>query len=1757
MGSRNTLWDTGHDEEVQVDQRALIDKVLARYSGEFTVFRELLQNADDAAARTVEIHFNTEAYLAKVESGIQPPETEPSFSPSTLPNLKTQPLAQWSFRNDGMPFRDEDWNRLTKIAVGNPDERKIGAFGVGFYSLFSVTDEPFVQSGQKWMGFYWKDNKDQLYTRRGDLSSPPSIGPSGAPWTSFDMPLREASPLPGLPADIARFLATSLTFMTNLRDVSMFFDDHRLARIQKDVGVSKSLIMPSNLKTKSPQGIMEVKAVDSSDLHVTAKVMRCVYQTGTEKEGVPAKSSRSSGGFFSSLLGSLSTHTLSRTPEPQPPTKEPEPFEALESSVLLKVYSAQVDVKLDKQMSTELERATKKKPPTTCSLSLIYTGKYEFDASEPEDEWQFKDSEGVFQGLRADLDGKGTAKVFIGHATSQSTGIGGHISTRFIPTVERESIDLVDRNVSQWNKELLYVGGFLARLVYEVQMSDIREAWNQVEKGLGPNNAMDETAIVGLESTSTHALRFFSFYPTTPSSVVGSQMEASFFSCAQDQSVPIISTKGIRSASEVRYYHPTFQSFMKNLPMLPKSVADGALAMVAALRRKGMLPDVSFKDVIGELSQRTLTEEEMVECLKWRINLDTGGIKERDKELVRKQFLDSAVFFVPNDERFKEERTIRLASIETFVSPKNVIPATLPLPPHTLPLSVSKNFTPDSLRSFFGWRDLDVVEWVEYLIAPATLETLPEDENMTISAEFSEQVLNIVAKMWSSISTARQTQMITLLRDKTVIPTRSGLKTPGESYFSNANVFQDLPIVAFLSGTAIKGSIEKFLTSLGVMKHVDIHIVLDRFVNCLPPHYSTVYSLKLVFRMINTGDWGVEDLMKYLVAVKTSLKPTELEKLRHTAAFPQEREPNTDSSSPQMRTTPSELYEPSNVFRVLQLPVLDWGTQRWKSKSEEAKILFDLGLRRYPDLPVIIGLMASPDPKIRRTALKYFLDEFYTRYSRSYNPSDFLHLAYIPAVKPDGTHFLARHNEVFMDPECAVMGFSLAKQGLRNVVCTKLRLQMDPPTCSIMDILLASPPADPETARKCFEYLTSRMAEFSSAEIDRLREAPIVPTTPSETGSSDIVQELIMARPRECFFKCDRELSSSRIYAKLFTFVDFGATANHFLRVCGVKDQPSIQDVATLLVEDPKGFLELAGSHTVYLEQLRTIAAYGNYTSDLISQMRASPFLLGYRRTPRSTEETSASGNEPNEKDDCDLTFDLLKPTEVAIVDDSIAYSLFSGSIYAAPEEDILEAFYQKLGSPRITSLVKEEYQPLEIEECESKSAAETRNLIIERFPLLLHNRNTRASVRPVWLSQDDNFTVRNCQKIELKRTLTILGESISKTQEVSATAIFTGTGETSRARLYLSEDDQLDMFEVANSMCKFLLKNPHPQDSLLFMTILSTDLQALGRRGYPVHRILHQHKVESEHRAARRAEGAKGRRQLVEASPSSGATPARVTPYNPPKIRSSSGSGLSGLLKSIKNQIDKVSIRFTDRRLVAMSQTLPENIDGGVTPWSNIEHNIQMAIDDCHPESEHLLEIRQRMTMVNESLEGGYCDISGCDKNFHAMPGVISGYQIFIAHGILSNSSVFPDQVPDSVKICLPDGLDVPSPHDILQQKQAAIQRFASFVMDPLRSLFQLMPASLHIFYDQSGDLIAFNRKGSLFLNLRFYEGWHDIDVSEGRSEKALISWYFILAHEIAHNLVQLHNAKHELYFSAICEKYLLEFFKHLHKCQFQQLEL
>lgn len=77
---------------------------MSRYSGEQTVFRELLQNADDASATQVEIHFRT------AQGG--PTVLHPT---EDLPNLKTKNIASITVRNDGIVFREEDWGRLKKV----------------------------------------------------------------------------------------------------------------------------------------------------------------------------------------------------------------------------------------------------------------------------------------------------------------------------------------------------------------------------------------------------------------------------------------------------------------------------------------------------------------------------------------------------------------------------------------------------------------------------------------------------------------------------------------------------------------------------------------------------------------------------------------------------------------------------------------------------------------------------------------------------------------------------------------------------------------------------------------------------------------------------------------------------------------------------------------------------------------------------------------------------------------------------------------------------------------------------------------------------------------------------------------------------------------------------------------------------------------------------------------------------------------------------------------------------------------------------------------------------------------------------------------------------------------------------------------------------------------------------------------------------------------------------------------------------------
>ena len=108
--------------------------------------------------------------------------------------------------------------------------------------------------------------------------------------------------------------------------------------------------------------------------------MKWIYTSGSEKKRInapkPSKPAASGGGFFSSLFSSFSgTSTPQRVSTPLPPAPPPVDHLAIsETSVSLSIYSASVQVRLDKKLSSEIQRSTKKNPPTKMKFELIYVG---------------------------------------------------------------------------------------------------------------------------------------------------------------------------------------------------------------------------------------------------------------------------------------------------------------------------------------------------------------------------------------------------------------------------------------------------------------------------------------------------------------------------------------------------------------------------------------------------------------------------------------------------------------------------------------------------------------------------------------------------------------------------------------------------------------------------------------------------------------------------------------------------------------------------------------------------------------------------------------------------------------------------------------------------------------------------------------------------------------------------------------------------------------------------------------------------------------------------------------------------------------------------------------------------------------------------------------------------------------------------------------------------------------------------------------
>jgi len=1308
----------GEQEQVRTNQRHLIDKILARYSAPFTVYRELAQNADDAEATALEILF----YLDKSDGA--------SGSRQIVHTVEV--------RNDGHPFQPQDWTRLCRIAEGNPDETKVGFFGVGFYSVFCLCEEPMVISGESSLVFGW--NHDNLFTTRIPNDQFQRV-------TKFIFKLREPHPLPDV-KELGGFLCSMLTFTRHLSNAKVSVGSGEILSLQK-------LIAPPDMVDSVPKWPFQL-----SSPHGLFTIQRA------EKSVVQVR---------------LTVH---------------EGENWTQSTVFASQYTANLKSNPSKQLITQMQRVTKKKPPSECHVACLVAS----------DESGFVG--GQSEGLAAEIlrgsfvPAENQGRVFIGFSTHQTTGCALHISAPVIPTVERESIDFVDPALRSWNQELLVCVGSLIRILYDDRMtkldtlfhseptptsnkhpekSDQEPAtpsglFSQVRNlvtsaarlissdllsGLDETMDTDPSPLKSSECLAIAAMRAHTFGKSTPNPNVSILIKSGFFS--GNKSTPLVITKiGVREGSACWLPYDGLESLLISTPVVRPRVLRGAepfLHEIASHQGVVGLKQITIEVACSELRHRVLDEGTFVKFLKFIIRF-----KRRHPEIGEKEdglMLQSITFSVKGVD----------APLSTFkwFSPRNLIPSSLPMTIDTLPREISDLFTSKELQKELGWfQPLPLVRWLNSVDVGLIISNSAQRDDLFVflNEEFKNQ-RNAPREVICPALLAR-------LKEIPCIETNQGLRSPSEAHLpAVTEVFPDLPCVTSRLLRDLKLS-SSFLVSLGVRNSV---------------------SLDLLFSSLEALRWDKDQsrLIKYLAGTQESLKREELARLRETK-FLRSLGGQDDSLF-----APGQLLFPSADNISLGLKVLERSSKKpLAPNSSEGRFLKNIGLRVDPELDELIESAGeqSLEPEKRARIILFMADHVESRY-QSYKPSA-VAVGFLPTDQG-----LQKPLSCFTCMDCKIMKFAVVEESIRSAAL-RLGVQEHPSSDLLVARLLETihqlPVPEESLLIAMFEYLSGRMRYFDGAQWKLLKREPFIPSN----GAFRRVSEVYLG---------SHQTVNSHDSSSLFEIVNFSGSANAFIARCGVREQPSLDEICTLLASDPKFVLSvrLKGDVDRYLGILRQVSSrFGELSGEVIRKMRKSSCLVGLRRRQDGASE-------------------LCSSSQVSLIDDTLLEQLFDP--LSAPLETGLEKLYESLGAQWIS---KETARTFTIvgEWRSTPISIELTQLIVERAPLILDGRkNPRLLASSLFPNKLSCWVVDNI--------VANLSYRASHSKQEVTSCVLPAKGVQAGLNLFVVE--QFDFFDVGQALGNHLFDQCRLEDAFMISRMLETPLDVLKSRGFPVDRVLLQ----------------------------------------------------------------------------------------------------------------------------------------------------------------------------------------------------------------------------------------------------------------------------------------------------------------------------
>jgi hypothetical protein len=1666
----------------------------------------MIQNAADASATKVTIKFETLPSLT-VPS---PSSTDPTaLLKHTISN---HTLRRLLISNNGLPFSEKDWARLKRIADGNPDETKIGAFGVGFYSVFDDCEEPFVSSGSQAMAFYWKGNA--LFTRRLDLGETPSRD------TTFVLDYRnDSSPVPSL-MQLCQFLSSSLTFVA-LEEIELWIDDWNLLKLSKKTAPGVNVPIPRDVETKTNEGLMKVTSITQEIAQVDAAWMRIVEwnpNASMFRLDNLRDTTSSLRSFFSKFTGQTGPEKPANTQQVEKVDETANMTVMLKATVFLHINTASIQPSISTALSKELERATRKPPPKRATIAILtpsYDANIATGASESQSE------------ILASILPTKAGRIFIGFPTQQTTGLNAHVSApSVIPTVERESIDLNTRYISKWNLEMLRAVGIVCRIAWSAEMSTIK---SKLAAKVGSTRAskIRKEDIVDVLPEAIHTANQFVFRESTPSSVLGQTIEDAFWMCNKNASIEVLSTCGVIPSHQTRIA-PKDLSFMDSIPALPEELVLNAKDFVQRLTDFGLVTEITVSDIKRELESNTLRPNQIMEFLSW---LSRKAVNGQLDSMSVKSLLRVAV---ANDED-KEGNPTRLivfADIAGFLNPHR-IPADLPVPPSVMPFQFTKSLSKSELEAL-GWGELSLVPWIRWLVTNAGDESLlGKEQNILKSPAFAGQVLPVLSKGWEILGTVSRQAVIEILQPQTVIPTKLGMKQPTQTYFASVRLFDDLPVVHGLNGVK-----EKFLVSLGVRKTVELGVIFDRLINT--PEAVDAKGPP-------ARRWNHVDLIRYLTSVREDIPANDIQRLKNTSICTAEN----DAQSRGTRYKIAELYEPKDSLRALGLPIIEW-PGIYNNASNEGKFLTMMGLKSYPSGSELIRLMVMSDSEKdaarKSKALAYFLNEYHTNGYAAFDIS----AVTVPFLPVEGSDNLSTPKRCFTDEGASLFGFNILQKRL-HPHASKLGVKPHPPMSDCLQTLIRQPPATQRDARTIFKYLAGRVSDLSPQDVERVGNAPIIPVAINRMSEKGPRTRLVA--PRLCY------LGDGEDYKDIFDFVDFGQEANLFLMAVGSRREPTNNEIARMLVKEPARISAAFQSSDKYLMLLRTLAEHLSVLKkdrELFSDMKKAKFLLASRDIPPQA--TAQNGKvKVSEQDTADPEEDLdirewslSTAKDIVVVDDFQSFNLFKEHIFAAPQEEALENFYVALGAIPLSSLVEEQARFGGVA-ADQSSGAKLHKVILERARLFLHDQPADSIQHGArWL--ETSFVVQVVNSITLTRSLK--GRRASHTQKRSAIV----------ARLSSNWGlcicpGKYDLYEISQSLVHLILKRPKLHSTLTLEMLLKTDLLELRARGYNVERILRQKahearmaedkrqkQMEEERRALKEKEAAWAESQAQRAQeerpePKPQTSMPGVFPESPNGKTSVDETHAAPTQSAIPERTPRglfanLSKRFGLDKNQSSSTAeqsrslLPETSTPPPPPYSasdpqnkrpeqpvsvssphRLNQELLSAVQACRPHGSSDVYSRPETNQISESKS--YCD----ERPSHDLEFVAtlpSGVNVLFVRTITDRSA-------------------------FLANNRTGINLFASVLLD-CGSIFSMRADSLSVFYDPGGKTIAFNRAGSIFCNYFYFQQLQEQSLLQSANPDrtdAIVYWWVILCHELAHNLVEDHSSAHSYYTEGFVAQY------------------